>query len=369
MTVICDGTADDVTALLRAAQSEYCLLQDCRYTCAAAEHGKILAILRQGDAELVMGMDAGSGTTVCHAFPTALMRSIPLRSKGRALYGELRVKFTQRHARIVQVPVDCNQVDHPHWGRMESWRNHMASWRARLIHDAYVDPDAAMLGEMATAKNFNRWMADTISPWIAKDVLELGSGIGNLTMLLHEKSDGRYVATDTDPEHLRQLRARLPKSSEVKGLIWDAEQPPSEFFESCFDTVVALNVLEHIADDVATLRNIYRCLRPGGGAVVLVPQGTAAFGSLDEVLHHKRRYSEAELIQKMTGAGFAMERVIRFNRITYPGWLLNARLLRRRTLSRAQLGLFDLSVPLWRRIDAHFPWPATSLIAVGRRVN
>ena len=364
-----DDMTADIHAALRDTQSEYCLLQDNRYRCAAGEQVKILELLRRNEAELVIGVDSWSGAVICHAFPTALGRSIPLRSEGAGLRGELPVKFAQRHARIVKVAIECSDKK-PRQRRAvaDSWRGLWEGWRARLFHDAYVDPDAAMLGEMASARNFNQWMADTISPWISGDVLELGAGIGNLTVLLHGKSEQRYVATDTDQEHLRQLRARLAKDNHLEVAAWDAAQgAEGRLFERCFGTVVALNVLEHIADDAATLRNIYGCLRPGGTAVVLVPQGAAAFGSLDEVLHHKRRYSEAELKQKMKDAGFATERMLRFNRITYPGWLLNARIFRRRTLSRVQLRLFDLTVPLWRRVDTYLPWPSTSLIAIGRR--
>jgi hypothetical protein len=86
---------------------------------------------------------------------------------------------------------------------------------------------------------------------------------------------------------------------------------------------------------------------------------------MDEVLEHKRRYTAEELRAKMDAAGFRVERMIEFNRITWPGWYLNSRVLRRRTLSRFQLRLFNLLVPIWRRIDSRLPWPSTSLIAIG----
>jgi hypothetical protein len=69
----------------------------------------------------------------------------------------------------------------------------------------------------------------------------------------------------------------------------------------------------------------------------------------------------------MVNAGFRLERILCFNRATYPGWIFNSRILRRRTLSDLQLQMFDATVPFWRRIDQFLPWPATSLIAVGVR--
>lgn len=227
-----------------------------------------------------------------------------------------------------------------------------------------MDPGTRMLWQMSRARRFNRWMADSIAPYISGDVLEIGAGIGNLTGMLHTACR-RYVATDSDEEHVAALRARFPQ---VEAVRCDAALAVGfEPLIGSFNTVVCLNVLEHIPDERATLQNLFSALRPQGKAIVLVPQGPNAFGSLDEVLLHQRRYSEEQLTREMEKAGFRLERMIRFNRATYPGWLLNSRILRRRTLSSSQLYLFDLMVPLWRRIDNVLPWPSTSLIAIGVR--
>jgi len=222
-----------------------------------------------------------------------------------------------------------------------------------------------MLRQMAQARRFNRWMADRITPFLGREVLEIGAGIGNLTALL-SAGRARYLATDSDEQQLRELQTRLSHRPEIETALCDAADAKDFFaLRNCFDTVVCLNVLEHISDDGKALANIYSALRAQGKAIVLVPQGAAAFGSLDEVLLHKKRYSERELRAKITFAGFRLQTILPFNRATYPGWILNARILRRRTLSATQLRLFDLSVPLWRRIDRFLPWPPTSLIAVG----
>lgn len=232
--------------------------------------------------------------------------------------------------------------------------------------DTYSEAAAEILEVMSGAKRFNQWMADTLLPYITGNVLELGAGIGNLSMLLSSRGNG-YVATDLDCQALDRLRARVHRSDLVTAKC-DITKP-SDFanYRDSMDTVLCLNVLEHIEDDVPALRNIYSCLKPGGRALILVPQGMRVFGSLDEVLEHCRRYSKTELRTKMTTAGFRMERTLEFNRMTYPGWFLNSRILRRRSLSRRQLRLFDALVPLWRRIDRFLPWPSTSIIGIGVR--
>jgi len=112
------------------------------------------------------------------------------------------------------------------------------------------------------------------------------------------------------------------------------------------------------------LHNIHTALAPGGKAIILVPHGQEIFGSLDTALGHYRRYSHAELQQKLQKAGFRVERILDFNHISWYPWQVTGRILKRTTLSRFQLSVFDRCVWLWRRIDAMLPWPSTSIIAI-----
>ena len=227
-----------------------------------------------------------------------------------------------------------------------------------------MDSGTRMLIQMAGARRFNRWMADTLAPYVSGDVLEAGAGIGNLTQFLFRPGH-RYVAAELEPEHLEELRRRLQPHPGLSiaqcDLLNGNDLAP---YRDQMDTVVCLNVLEHIQDDAIALENLRSCLRCGGRAVILVPQGPEAFGSLDRVLQHCRRYTQAELAGKIFAARLRLDRLIEFNRITYPGWVLNSRNLRRQTLSSLQLRLFDLLVPLSRRVDGFLPWPSTSLIAI-----
>jgi len=131
--------------------------------------------------------------------------------------------------------------------------------------------------------------------------------------------------------------------------------------------VVCLNVLEHVLDDRAGFRNLFDALQPGGRAVVLVPQGPSLFGTLDEVLEHQRRYTVDELRAKMAEAGFEVQRIFGFNRVTRPGWWVSGKVLRRHAFSRFQLFWFDRLVWLWRRLDRALPWDGVSIVAIGRK--
>ena len=224
-----------------------------------------------------------------------------------------------------------------------------------------------MLVQIASARRFNRWMADTIAPFVTGCVLEAGAGIGNLTEFLI-RSTGSYVAAELDDQNLQLLSERLGTHPNLTITKCDLlESDDLVRYRDGIDTVVCLNVLEHLEDDVAALQNLHSCLRCSGRAVILVPQGPLAYGSIDRVLGHYRRYEKTDLQKKLAIAGFHVDRIITFNRATYPGWILNSRILKRTTLSGTQLRLFDLLVPLWRRIDRFLPWPPASLIAIAFR--
>ncbi|MCC6389507.1 MAG: class I SAM-dependent methyltransferase, partial [Bryobacterales bacterium] len=225
------------------------------------------------------------------------------------------------------------------------------------------------LEAFSNAANFNQWMADTIRPYTGKAVLEIGAGIGNLTRQLIARRK-RYIASDIDAQHLARLASRFQHRPNFEARQCDLGRAEDfEELRECADTVVCLNVLEHVADDRAGLRNIHRALRPGGRAIVLVPQGQWAYGKMDEALGHHRRYSITQLRERMEEAGFEVERILEFNRVSLPGWYLNGKLLGRNTVSAAQLKVFDKMVWLWRRVDRFLPWAPTSLIAVARKTG
>jgi SAM-dependent methyltransferase len=206
-------------------------------------------------------------------------------------------------------------------------------------------------------------MADTIRPFCGRRVLEIGSGTGNLTRQLIPRD--RYVASDINPLYLSTLRGLTADRPYLDVTLTDVTRGDSfPRVEGGFDTVVCLNVVEHVDDDLGALANIRSVLAPGGRAIVLVPQGPEIFGTLDEVLGHKRRYTRATLEKLAGDAGFAVERVVEFNRVGRPAWWLNGKLLGRRTFGLFQVMTLNLLTPVFRLVDRALPFDALSLIAV-----
>jgi len=304
------------------------------------------------------------------AFRLSLVRSIPLRSDGFGFDPEITVKLAQRGVALYEVPISYRGRTYEEGKKIGAadavWAFLTVIWYG-LRRDIYRDRGAAMLDAHSETPRFNRWMADTIRPWVGARVLEIGAGMGNLSRHLAPRRQ-LYIATDIDSEHLARLRVRFQLRPNVKLMRCDLSAP-ADFVPLAgqADTVICLNVLEHIEDDAAGLANIASALVPGGVAIVLVPQDQGLYGTLDRELGHYRRYSETGLRAKMEAAGLAVEQVLHFNRITRPGWWFTGRVLKRRSSSRILLWFFDRLVWLWRRIDRTLPWPGVSVIGIARK--
>ncbi len=304
------------------------------------------------------------------AFRLSLVRSIPLRSERFGIEPELTIKLAQRGAAIYEVPISYRGRTYDEGKKIGLKDAIQAIWMIAyygLRRDIYQDDGARILDALSQTRRFNRWMADTIRQYVGQRVLEIGSGIGNLSQYLVPRRTA-YTISDYDDEHVARLRVRFQHRPNVSLMRCDLSRPEDFVgIREQADTVICLNVLEHISDDAVGLQNIASALIPGGRAIILVPQDQRIYGTLDEVLGHYRRYAEPELRERMEAAGFELERIVEFNRVTRPGWFVNGRILKRRHFSRFQLWVFDRMVWLWRRMDGLLPWPAVSLIAVGRK--
>jgi SAM-dependent methyltransferase len=396
------GKGAAIRTAVEQARGEYCLIQDADLEYDPREYPHLLKPLLDGKADAVYGSrfmivaerrvmyywhsvanrfvtglcnlvadvnltDMGTGYK---AFRTALLAEMPIRSNGFGVEPEITIKLARRGARIYEVPVSYHGRTYEE-GKKIRFRDAvnivLTILRFSLSGDLYRDPGAKTLHALSAAPRFNRWMADTIRPHVGQRVLEIGAGIGNLTRAL-VRGRKRYAATDINPEHLARLASRFPQRPNLEIRSCDLTRT-EDFapFTGGMDTVICLNVLEHIEDDRGGLANIYSALDRGGRAILLVPEGQSVFGTIDVALGHFRRYSEAELKGKMEGAGFQMEQIIRFNRVSRPAWFVSGRILKRTSLDWNQMRLYDWFVWLWRRIDRFLPWRPTSIIAIARK--
>ena len=208
-------------------------------------------------------------------------------------------------------------------------------------------------------------MFDRLRRWVGRRVLEIGSGIGNLSAFLADADCERLVLTDTREEYLDRLRTRFAKHPNVAVARLYLPAELGTLAGQHFDTIICLNVLEHVDDDTASLRAIRRMLAPAGRLLLLVPALSALYGTIDTALGHHRRYKRAALTSLMEATGFKVAHLEYFNLAGVPGWWFAGRVLRRQTIPAASLKLYDALVPLFR-LERLFPWRVgQSLIAIG----
>lgn len=221
---------------------------------------------------------------------------------------------------------------------------------------------------MAQAKNYNAWLFRQIQPYLGREVLEVGSGIGTFTPLLL-LSGGTINASDIEPGYLKLLNDRF-KNKRMRVSYADIESGEHELGKKRFDTIICLNVLEHIEDDQKALDNAYSLLKRGGKLLLLVPAYPALFGLLDENLEHKRRYSKGALLGKIKNAGFRIETTRRLNLLGAIGWFFNARIFPREIIPANQLAIFDKISRPFLSLESLFRVPVgLSVFVVARRVK
>ena len=316
---------------------------------------------------LISNLNLTDVWTCYKAIRTPLLKSIPLVSNDFGIEPEITIKLAKREAIIFEVPISYFGRTYDE-GKKIGWRDGVRALRAMLrfaISDAIYCEDeygSHILARLSRAPRFNAWLADTIKPYCGDRVLEIGSGVGNIAKKLMPRS--HYVASDINPLYLQTLSNLGADRPYMKVAFCDVTDVKSFPDNEQFDTVISLNVIEHIDDDRAALNNIKSRLASKGRAIVLVPQGPRNFGTLDEVLGHRRRYTRESLTKLASDCGFEVREILEFNRIGSAAWYLNGKLLRRRSFGLGQIWSLNMLTPLMRRLDAFIPLPPLSLIGV-----
>jgi glycosyltransferase involved in cell wall biosynthesis/phospholipid N-methyltransferase len=317
-------------------------------------------------------LDLTDMETCYKMFRAPLLKSIPIRSNDFAIEPEITAKIAKRECRIFEVPISYLGRTYRE-GKKIGWKDGFKALRAMtrywLVDDVYAEDEygSHILHSLERAQRFNRWMADSIAPHAGARVLEIGAGIGNITTWLLPRD--LYVASDINPHYLHYLRNFSLGKPYLQVDRIDLEDAACFApWLGKFDTVVCLNVLEHVRDPLLSLRNMASALQPGGRLVLYVPQGQGLYSSLDEVLGHRCRYSREMLAEELRTTGFEIESFQDFNHFAIPGWWLNGKMLKRRHFSRVQLKVFNSLVPVIRRIDPLLPGRGLGLIAVARKL-
>lgn len=232
-------------------------------------------------------------------------------------------------------------------------------------------PQDIWFDHLGSATHYNQWIFSKIQPHIKGRTLEVGCGCGNFTPLIAQHCS-RLLAVDLDPDYVQQTQSRMQQHEQVTVLTADATrlEAHAELAASAdnkgFETIVMLDVLEHIETDVAVLRSLGQRLEPQGNLIVKVPAVEQLYNSLDHAVGHCRRYSPQRLEQVFVEAGFASPTLEYFNLVGIAGWWLNGR-GQRQTPPGQQVGWFDRGVPVFWAIESRLGCPVgLSLFAIAQ---
>jgi SAM-dependent methyltransferase len=196
------------------------------------------------------------------------------------------------------------------------------------------------------ADKFTEWTYRQIAPFLGGTILEIGSGRGTYSKkIVRDFPKNKIVLSDIDPDYAEGLKKQF-KEDNVSAIKLDLES--KEDFESLpcrFDSAVALNVLEHVEDDVASLKYVFDSLNPGGRFVVLVPAHMFLYNRIDKSLGHHRRYTKKEFIRKVSQTEFIVEEFFYFNFLSIFGWYWNGNILKKEVLNEQAMGFLNMLVP------------------------
>ena len=322
-------------------------------------------------SNLTTGLGLTDMETCYKAFRADILKTIPIRSNRFGIEPEITAKIAKRGCIVYEVPISYRGRSYTE-GKKINWKDGVSAFyqivKYWMIDDCFEENYGhAILNDMQSARRFNKWMVKKIEPFMGNVILEVGSGIGNISRQL-PKRDG-LIVTDLSNSYLDILKSAFEDNDivTIKKLDLTSDSDVENVGYNICDTVVCLNVLEHIEDDVGALKRISRMLKTGGNLILLVPQYEFLFGSYDKNVGHFRRYSKKMLKKALSEAGYEISAVKNFNFLAIFGWWLNSCLLKKNTMGKIQLKIFDLLVPYISLFEKIVPLPGLSLICVAKK--
>ena len=211
----------------------------------------------------------------------------------------------------------------------------------------------ANLEIISASSRFNEWMYKRIKTGLREkmgNILEVGSGLGTISeKLIRDMGPSSHITlTDISVRYVQLLSIKYSsfKNVSVSRMDLNTGEDYSKIGYEKYDSIIAINVLEHVRDDQLALREIYKMLKTGGILVILVPCNKFLYNVIDKGLGHFRRYTKKELCSKINETSFTILCMHYFNTVGMVGWYLNGNLLKKAAISPTASKWFDRIVPL-----------------------
>lgn len=221
------------------------------------------------------------------------------------------------------------------------------------------------LESMSLAQWYNQWTTKKFQNALHGEILEVGCGIGNFTYFLSKH--GRVWAIDIRKEYIEDTKRKIDGKAQVG--IGNIETGKYFFGDQKFDSIVCLNVLEHVKDDRRALKNLFNLLKSGGNLILLIPAHRFLYGEIDRSIGHFRRYGKLEVIKKLEEVGFKIKEFRRLNFLGALGWFIAGRLLKEDKVKEGNIKMFNLLAPLLLRLEDLLSIPlGTSILIFAEKI-
>jgi len=211
---------------------------------------------------------------------------------------------------------------------------------------------------IAKADRFNQWMYGQFKHQLKGEILEIGSGIGNISQLVIEEGH-TITLSDYNEEYCENLKRKFSQLSNVRevisiDLLDQNFEDKYSIYKEKFDSVFLLNVIEHIEDDEMAVKNCNYLLKSGGHLILLAPAYSWLYCTFDKQLGHFRRYSLKHLKGLLKNEGFSLLSGNYFNFTGIVGWFFFGKIMNKKMLSSGEMFAFNKIVPIAKIIDKLF---------------
>ena len=234
------------------------------------------------------------------------------------------------------------------------------------------------LEAMEYAPKYHQWILDDFSKYIGKNIIEVGSGPGSISKKLIEYNPEKLFCIEPSKMIFEKLKITIEKIKiETKDKI--KITPLNNFLSDSadnlqkedIDTIIYINVLEHIEDDLGELKIMNNTLSDSGHILIFVPALQWIYGTHDKNCGHFRRYYKKDLKQKIEEAGFEVVSIKYFDFLGILPWWFTFRVLKIKYLKNGQSQIYDkLVVPITRFIEKLIPPRAgKNLIVIAKKIK
>jgi SAM-dependent methyltransferase len=231
----------------------------------------------------------------------------------------------------------------------------------------FIERDQAI---MSLANNYLNFLFSLVAPYQHGDILEIGSGRGNITEMTLKNNALQIKSVsciEPDAKCIITLKKMSEKYSTETSIL--EGYFPEVIPDNCnFDLIYSFNVLEHIQDDQNAINTAVDYLKPNGILFAYVPAFPILYGSMDRILRHYRRYSKKDIRHKFHKSGLKIIESRYYNFMGFWGWLINNRILKINEQKNSQVKLFDRLLPLQIKIEKKLePFIGQNLLIIGKK--